>query len=273
MFCALSLTFPRLACWCWWEPCHLARGANTTGQTLCQHIRIQTWLSVIPVQPVTSLLGATCRPQHQSDVSSRCQHQVGMTAVHLVVPACLPVHPDFFPGCTSPPVAVTGPHGAAPWPTAHTAAGGGRSKHTARKKRIIRFFCWISGSSLVECVCVCAGTHTWSRAECVSCSSLWQRVFAVWTLHCSLSSHTAWPSNTAFQWWLWKWAHRFNKLFISVNTNPGAKKKEVRVVTLLNLNVFLGPDCGDRCRNEHVVNLLTDMWFFLFWRHFFVRTF
>lgn len=120
---------------------------------------------------------------------------------------------------------------------------------------------------------MCAGTHTWSRAECVSCSSLWQRVFAVWTLHCSLSSHTAWPSNTAFQWWLWKWAHRFNKLFISVNTNPGAKKKEVRVVTLLSLNVFLGPDCGDRCRNEHVVNLLTDMWFFLFWRQFFVRTF
>lgn len=160
MFCALSLTFPRLACWCWWEPCHLARGANTTGQTLFQHIRIQTWLSVIPVQPVTSLLGATCRPQHQSDVSSRCQHQVGMTAVHLVVPACLPVHPDFFPGCTSPPVAVTGPHGAAPWPTAHTAAGGGRSKHTARKKRIIRILCWISGSSLVECVCVCVQVHT-----------------------------------------------------------------------------------------------------------------
>lgn len=45
-------------------------------------------------------------------------------------------------------------------------------------------------------VCV----HTSSRAACVSFSSLWQRVMAVSRLHCSLSSHTAWPSNTAFQW-------------------------------------------------------------------------
>ena len=130
-------------------------GNIITAKTLFQHIRNQTGLSIIPIQPITLLLKATCRPQQQSDVSSRCQHQVGMTTVHPVVPACLPVHPDFFPGCTSPPVAVTGPHGAAPWLTAHTAAGGGRSKHTAhKKKRIIRILCWISGS-LVECVCVC----------------------------------------------------------------------------------------------------------------------
>lgn len=49
---------------------------------------------------------------------------------------------------------------------------------------------------------VCAHTHTLSRAVCVSFSSLWHRVLAVSWLHCSRSSHTAWPSNTAFQWWL-----------------------------------------------------------------------
>lgn len=45
-------------------------------------------------------------------------------------------------------------------------------------------------------------THTCSRAMCVSPNSLWQRVFAVFMLHHSLSSLTAWPSNTAFQWQL-----------------------------------------------------------------------
>lgn len=45
-------------------------------------------------------------------------------------------------------------------------------------------------------------THTFSKAACVSFSSLWQRVTAVCMLHCSRSSHKAWPSNTAFQWWL-----------------------------------------------------------------------
>lgn len=50
--------------------------------------------------------------------------------------------------------------------------------------------------------CVRARTHTLSRAVCVSFSSLWHRVLAVSRLHCSRSSHTAWPSNTAFQWWL-----------------------------------------------------------------------
>lgn len=45
-------------------------------------------------------------------------------------------------------------------------------------------------------------THTRSRAVCVSSNSLWQRVLAVRMLHHSLSSHTAWPSNTALQWWL-----------------------------------------------------------------------
>lgn len=45
-------------------------------------------------------------------------------------------------------------------------------------------------------------TRTCSRAICVSPNSLWQRVFAIFMLHNSLSSLTAWPSNTAFQWWL-----------------------------------------------------------------------
>lgn len=47
-----------------------------------------------------------------------------------------------------------------------------------------------------------AQTHTLSRALWVSCSSLWQRVLAVWMHHSSLFSLTACPSNTAFHWWL-----------------------------------------------------------------------
>ena len=54
------------------------------------------------------------------------------------------------------------------------------------------------------CVCVCVRSHTVSRAVCVSCRSRWQSVSAVRTLHSSLSSPTAWPSNTAFHWWLWE---------------------------------------------------------------------
>ena len=45
------------------------------------------------------------------------------------------------------------------------------------------------------CVCVLA----FSMDVFVSCSSLWQSIQAVLPAHCSLSSHTDWPSNTAFQ--------------------------------------------------------------------------
>lgn len=50
-------------------------------------------------------------------------------------------------------------------------------------------------------------THTLSRALWVPCSSLRQRVLAVWMLHSSLFSLTACPSNTAFHWWLKASAH------------------------------------------------------------------
>lgn len=53
-----------------------------------------------------------------------------MTTVRLVISVCLPVPRGSFPGCTSPPDAVTWPRRAAPGLTGHTAGGGGRSKHT-----------------------------------------------------------------------------------------------------------------------------------------------
>lgn len=62
--------------------------------------------------------------------------------------------------------------------------------------------CQVSANSLTLIWSVHTHTHTLSRAACVSRSSLWQRVLATRTLHCSLSSLTTWPSNTAFQWWL-----------------------------------------------------------------------
>lgn len=59
-------------------------------------------------------------------------------------------------------------------------------------------------------------THTCSRAMCVSPNSLWQRVFAVFMLHHSLSSLTAWPSNTAFQWQLKFNTYKFFKTLIQL---------------------------------------------------------
>lgn len=47
-------------------------------------------------------------------------------------------------------------------------------------------------------VCLCACVLALSMDACVSCSSLWQSVQAVLAHHRLLSSHTDWPSSTAF---------------------------------------------------------------------------
>lgn len=60
-------------------------------------------------------------------------------------------------------------------------------------------------------------THTCSRAMSVSPNSLWQRVLAVFMLHHSLSSLTAWPSNTAFQWRLKFNTYKFFKTLIQLD--------------------------------------------------------
>lgn len=69
--------------------------------------------------------------------------------------------------------------------------------HSAGEKRN-QVICCKTGTELNSCTCA----HTLSSALHVSCSSRWQRLLAIRTLHCSLSSHTSWPSNTAFHWWL-----------------------------------------------------------------------
>lgn len=129
-------------------------------------------------------------------LAGHCTNQMSVHCIQIelawqLISVCLPAPQDSFPGCTSPPVAVTWQCWAAPWLTRHTSAGGRRSETHGTFKPNIK-----SPRKQGD------GAHTLSRAMCVSCSNLWQRVWAVWMLHCSLSSHTAWPSNTAFQWWL-----------------------------------------------------------------------
>lgn len=74
---------------------------------------------------------------HQDWALTRCELTLSTwhSAVHQVISAFLLVPPNSFPGCPSPPDAVTWPHWAALGQTGHTAGGDGWSKHTAWLKK------------------------------------------------------------------------------------------------------------------------------------------
>lgn len=135
-----------------------------------------------PLSPQLNFLWWPAGPS-SSQVSAQHGHSSGI----------LPARQDSFPRCTSLPAAASLLHSAAPWRAAHTA-GCWRSR-TDDHVSLTRY----TRSSHTHAR---LHTHTRSRAVCVSSNSLWQRVLAVRMLHHSLSSHTAWPSNTALQWWL-----------------------------------------------------------------------
>ena len=69
----------------------------------------------------------------------------------------------------------------------------------------------------------------------VSCRSLWQSIRAVLPAHCSLSSHTDWPSNTAFQ--------------------EGLPQHKQTTMILLNRTADQGHLCQSVCDENRVVTM------------------